>query len=147
MIAKTNPLEKPLKKDYSGKQTFELRSPDGSADIYLLIAGICVGARHGFEMPNGLEFAEETFINGNIFFGKNKVKQKSLSQLPDSCKAAAQALFEKADIFKQQGVFTEEIIQGIAKKLKAHNDEDLRERISGNKDETMKLVKKFLHCG
>jgi glutamine synthetase len=147
MISKANPLEKPIKKDFSGKQTFELRSPDGSADIYLLIAGICVGARHGFKMSKGLDFAKETFVNGNIFFSKNKEKQKSLSQLPDSCKAAAQALLEKADIFQQYGVFTEDIIHGMTKKLKAYNDEDLRESISGNKDETMKLVKKFLHCG
>lgn len=147
MIAKANPLEKPIKKDFSGKQTFELRSPDGSADIYLLIAGICVGARHGFEMPNGLDFAKETFVNGNIFSGKNKANQKKLSQLPYSCKAAAQALLEKADILQQYGVFTEDIIHGMAKKLKAYDDEHLRENISENKDEIMKLVKQFLHCG
>lgn len=147
MIAKANPRETPLKKDFSGKQTFELRSPDGSADIYLLIAGICVGARHGFEMPNGLEFAKETFVNGNIFFDKNTTKKKSLSQLPYSCKAAADTLLEKAAVFKQYNVFTEDIIQGIAKKLNAYNDENLRTKISGNKDETMKLVKEFLHYG
>ncbi|MEA2076930.1 MAG: glutamine synthetase family protein [Candidatus Marinimicrobia bacterium] len=147
MIAKANPLEIPSKKDFSDKQTFEFRSPDGSADIYLLIAGICVGARHGFEIPNGLEFANETFVDGNIFDDKHKEKQKSLSQLPDSCKAAASALLEKADILKQYNIFTENIIQEIAKKLNAYNDENLRTRISGNQEETIKLVKRFLHCG
>ncbi len=147
MIAKSNPLEIPSQKDFSDKQTFELRSPDGSADIYLLIAGICVGARHGFEMPNGLEFANETFVEGNIFDEDHKKKYKSLSQLPYSCKAAADALLEKADIFKQYNIFTENIIQVVAQKLNDYNDEDLRVRISGNQEEAMKLVTRFLHCG
>ena len=147
MVANANPLETSSQRSYSHKQTFELRSPDGSADIYLLIAGICVGARHGLEMSNGLDLAAKTYVNGNIFNEDPRDEQPALTQLPDSCKKAADALLEKADIFKKYDVFTSKLIEGIAKKLKAYHDKDLRKRISGNHDETMKLVEQFLHCG
>ena len=147
MIFDANPLEKNNIKDFSDKQTFEFRCPDGSTDIYLMIAGLCVGARHGLEMPDALEYAEKTFIDVNIFEEKHKSRQQELAQLPYSCKTAAERLQEKAEVYKKYGVFTDALINGAAKKLQAYNDEGLREKISCNKDETMKLVRKFLHCG
>jgi len=146
MVADANPLETVSTRSFSNKQTFEFRSPDGSADIYLLIAGLCVGARHGLEMKNGLEIADRTYVNGNIF-EKDHEAQHELAQLPDSCKKAADALLEKASVFQENEVFTERLIKGVAKKLKAYHDKDLRKKISGNHDETMKLVDQFLHCG
>lgn len=147
MVKNANPLEKPANKDFSDKQTFEFRCPDGSADIYLLIAGLCVGARHGVEMPNSLEFAEKTFVDVNIFDEKHKSKQEELAQLPISCKMAADYLVKQAEVFKKYDVFTDSLIQGLAKKLLEYNDENLRQKISCNKEETMKLVRRFLHCG
>jgi glutamine synthetase len=147
MVAKENPLEQPQSRDYSGKQTFELRSPDGSADIYLLIAGICAGARHGLEMPDALEFAQRTFVDVNIFDSKYTSKQDNLPQLPYSCKAASEALLQKADVFKKYDVFTDQLINGIAHQLESFDDENLREKISGSNEETINVVKRFIHCG
>ncbi len=147
MVAKENPLEQPQTRDYSGKQTFELRSPDGSADIYLLIAGICAGARHGLEMPDALDFAQRTYVDVNIFDSKHKSKQDNLPQLPYSCKAASKALLDKADVFKKYDVFTDQLINGIAHQLELFDDENLREKISGNKEEIIKVVNRFIHCG
>jgi glutamine synthetase len=147
MVAKENPLEQPQTRDYSGKQTFELRSPDGSADIYLLIAGICAGARHGLEMPDALDFAQRTYVDVNIFDSKHKSKQDNLPQLPYSCKAASKALLDKADVFKKYDVFTDQLINGIAHQLELFDDENLREKISDNKEETIKVVNRFIHCG
>lgn len=36
-----------------------MRSPDGSADLYQLIAGLAVACRRGFEMADALEVAEK----------------------------------------------------------------------------------------
>jgi len=144
MVANANPLEKASERSYSDKQTFELRSPDGSADIYLLIAGICVGALHGLEMENGLEMADKTYVN--LKHDRNS-HEHSFTQLPDSCKKAADILLEKADIFQKNDVFTQRLIEGMAKKLNAFQDKDLRKKISGNHEQTMKLVERFLHCG
>jgi len=44
-------------------------------------------------------------------------------------------------------VFTQRLIEGMAKKLNAFQDKDLRKKISGNHEQTMKLVERFLHCG
>ena len=43
-----------------------MRSPDGSADLYQLIAGLAVACRRGFEMADALEVAEKTYVNVNI---------------------------------------------------------------------------------
>ena len=64
-----------------------MRSPDGSADLYQLIAGLAVACRHGFEIENALEIAEKTYVNVNIHKKENEDKLKQLAQLPDSCAA------------------------------------------------------------
>lgn len=147
MVKKENPLEEESSEDFSDKSTFEFRCPDGSADIYLLIAGLCVGARHGFEMPDGLAFADKTFVDVNIFDDKHKHRAENLAQLPYSCMKAAAYLREQSGIYLKHNVFTPDLIEGIATGLEQYNDENLRERISCNREETMKMVRRFLHCG
>ena len=49
MCMEANPNEPHVERDYTSKQTVEMRSPDGSADIFQLLAGLCVACRHGFE--------------------------------------------------------------------------------------------------
>jgi len=70
MLRDANPLEKVEDQDFSGKQTVEFRCPDGSADVYLLIAGLAVAVRHGFEMKDALQYAKERYVDVNIFFEK-----------------------------------------------------------------------------
>lgn len=147
MIFKENPLETSGAKDLDERQTFELRSPDGSADVYLLLAGLCVGARHGLEMPDGLEFAGKTFIGGNIFSEEYKDVRRRLEQLPDSCVSAARCLEEKADVYQQYGVFPDSVIKSSIEQLRSYQDTELVKKISDNREETMKIVRRFLHCG
>ena len=45
--------------DTTQKQTVEMRSPDGSADLYQLIAGLAVACRYGFEIDDALGIAEK----------------------------------------------------------------------------------------
>jgi glutamine synthetase len=147
MVKKENPLEETQLADFSDKQTFEFRCPDGSADIYLLIAGLCVGARHGFEMSNALEFAQKTYVDVNIFDDKHKHRTVELAQLPVSCMQAAEYLRKQSQVYLQHDVFTQSLLDGIAKRLEDFKDQNLREKISCNREETMKLVRRFLHCG
>ena len=58
----------------SQKQTVEMRSPDGSADLYQLLAGLAVACRHGFEIENALDIAEKTYVNVNIHQKENEDK-------------------------------------------------------------------------
>ena len=101
-----NPLEADSNYDTTQKQTVEMRSPDGSADIYQLIAGLAVACRHGFEMENALETAERTYVNVNIHQKENEDKLKDLAQLPDSCAASADCLEKQREVFEKYNVFS-----------------------------------------
>ena len=142
-----NPLEAESNYDTTQKQTVEMRSPDGSADIYQLIAGLAVACRHGFEIENALELAEKTYVNVNIHKKENEDKLKTLAQLPDSCEASADCLERQRAIFEKHGVFSAAMIDGILKRLRSYNDRTLRQEIADNRDEMLKLVYRYFHCG
>ncbi len=147
MIHQANPQEGPVENDHTNKQTVEFRCPDGSADIYLLMAGLTVAARHGFEMENALEFARQTYVDVNIFMEEHREKLNSLSVLPGSCWESAEALLRQKDIYTKYGVFSEGMLNWIATYLKNFNDKTLRQDIGKNEAEILKLVDRFFHCG
>jgi glutamine synthetase len=147
MYLHANPQQKELKREFGNRQTVEFRCPDGSADIYLLLAGLVVAARHGFEMDNSLAFAEKTYVDVNIFDDEHKDKVKDLKQLPTSCWESAEQLEGQAAIYFKENIFPEGLIRSIVKKLKAYQDQNIREEISGDQEAVMKLVKEHFHCG
>lgn len=147
MCALANPLEQPAHYDTSRKQTVEMRSPDGSADLYQLLAGLAVACRHGFEMPDALEVAERTYVNVNIHQKENADKLEALAQLPDSCAASADCLERQRAVFEQYGVFSPAMIDGIIARLRGYDDRTLRASLEGRPDAMLALVKKYFHCG
>ena len=147
MCQLANPLEGPSNYDTSQKQTVEMRSPDGSADIYQLIAGLAVACRHGFELENALEIAEKTYVNVNIHKEENADKLSTLDQLPDSCAASADCLERQREVFEKYNVFSPAMINGIINKLRSYNDLTLRKDIEGNNEEMLNIVKRYFHCG
>lgn len=147
MCSIANPLEPVRHYDTTQKQTVEMRSPDGSADIYQLIAGLAVACRYGFEMENGLEVAENTYVNVNIHQAENAEKLASLATLPDSCYASAECLNSQREIFESHGVFSPAMINGIIKKLQSYNDQTLREDINNDTEKMLSLVRQYFHCG
>lgn len=142
-----NPLEPVSDYDTTQKQTVEMRSPDGSADIYQLIAGLAVACRYGFELDNALQIAEDTYVNVNIHKSENAARLSTLAQLPDSCMASADALQAWRSVFEKYNVFSPAMIDGIIMKLKSYNDGSLRSELEGKPEEMLKLVKRFFHCG
>ncbi|MBQ8224440.1 MAG: glutamine synthetase [Bacteroides sp.] len=142
-----NPLEAECLYDTTQKQTVEMRSPDGSADLYQLIAGLAVACRHGFELENALEIADRTYVNVNIHRQENADKLKCLEQLPDSCEASADCLERQRAIFEQHKVFSPAMIDGIIAKLRAYGDRTLRHDLEGKPNEMMALVKRYFYCG
>jgi len=145
MVCDANPLEEKNDNNFSSKQTIELRSADGSADIYLLLAGIVTAARHGFEMPNAVDFAKKLYIDVNIFKDEAKELAKSLNHLPSSCSESADKLNEKRRYFEKYGVFPAGTIDNVIRYLKAFNDLGLSEKLYGNNKEIQKLIEKYLH--
>lgn len=146
MCSQVNPLEN-ASVSKADKQTVELRSADGSANIYQLLAGMIVSAKSGFEMQNALKRAEELYVSVNIHSAGNEDKLCKLNSLPDSCSASAKALEADRMIFEKDGIFAPEMIDGIISRLKSYRDKNLRAEIGSNRQEMLELVNKYWHCG
>jgi glutamine synthetase len=146
MIKDANPQETGEIPYVPGKQTVELRSGDGSANLYLYVAGIIVAAQHGLEMPKALEMADKLYMNVNIFDEQHKDKLAKLEFLPQSCWESAERLIEKRQFFEKNGIFPAGLLDQTAEKLKSFNDKDLSERLYGKEEELRELVMKYLHC-
>lgn len=142
-----NPLEKSSEIDTTQKQTVEMRSPDGSADVYQLIAALCVACRTGLEMNRALEIAEEKYVSVNIHDAKNADKLAKLDQLPDSCVASAKCLSDQREYYEKENVFSKNMIDGIIKQLEAFNDTTLRKDVENKPQEMLRIVNKYFHCG
>lgn len=147
IVADLNPLEKAVKKDRSQKQTVEFRCPDGSADIYLLLAGLVCAARHGFEMEGALDFAEKTYVDVDIHRPENKQLVESLAQLPASCWESADELSAHRTIFEKHGVFNSEMIDDIVKQLKSFKDQKIRKEIEKKPEIMTQMVQEYFYCG
>lgn len=147
MCAAANPLEQPAHYDTTQKQTVEIRSADGSADVYLLMAGLAVACRYGLERADALEIAERTYVNVNIHKEENRARLDALAQLPDSCAASADCLERQREVFEQRGVFSHAMIDGMIRRLRGYDDRTLRRDIEGNNEEMLRLVRRYFHCG
>lgn len=146
MCSQANPLEKAAEA-IPDKQTVELRSADGSADIYQLIAAMVTAARTGFEMENAIERSKDLYVSVNIHQDENKEKLDALKSLPDSCAASAKALRNDRALFEKYDVFNPAMIDGIINKLEGYNDANLRQEINGDREKMLELVRKYWHCG
>jgi glutamine synthetase len=146
MIKDVNPNEPSDARDFSSKQTFEFRVPDGSADIYLLMAGLIVAGQYGLQMENSLQIAEELYANVDIFAPHYKEKLDKLEQLPTCCWESADHLLEKREVFENNGIFPKGTIDAVAKNLKKYEDNGLNDRILGKVDKIMSIVEKYIHC-
>ncbi len=119
------------------KQTFEIRSADASADVYLLLAALAVAARVGVSDPKALEVAEKTYVDIDIHRNEQSDKVKNLKTLPINCADSAEALAAIRNIFEEEGVFSPRLIDGTIARLKSFPPgEDIAS-----------LVAKYYHCG
>ena len=147
MCSLINPLENASNIDTAQKQTVEIRSADGSADIYQLLAGLTVACRYGFEMNNALVIAQQTYVDVNIHLAEHQDKVNRLDHLPDSCVASAERLLQQRAIYEQYNVFSPAMIDGVINKLRNFNDENLRREVQNDPSKMMELVNTYFHCG
>ncbi len=145
MCAKLNPGTEALSLDTSMKQTFEIRSADGSADIYLLIASLAVALRHGLELENGLELAQRTYVDVNIHRSENAAILEKLAQLPVNCAASADCLDQVRGIFEDRGVFSPGLIDGLMARLRSYDQAEADAALA-DPELMLKLVQRYIHC-
>lgn len=127
------------------KQTVEMRSPDSSADIYQLMAGLCTACRHGLEMPvdRALDITRKNYAGLNI----HTKGSKDFAELPGCCAESADCLENAREIFEAHHVFSSRMIDGIIRSLRAFGDKGLLSRIEDKPSEVAALVRKYFYCG
>jgi glutamine synthetase len=146
MILDANPQQQwddSIKMD--SRQTVEFRAPDGSADLYNLLAGLVVATHRGLNLPDALERATRSYIDVGNIKKENKPGTDNLQHLPTSCWDSADSLTKKREIFEMNNIFPEGMIDSIVRKLKSYDDKDLSDRLIGNDEELRKLVIKYIH--
>ena len=141
MIKDANPGETDEAAALMNSQTIELRSPDGSANVHQLLAGMTVAALAGLENKDSLKMAESLYVSSNAS------QRRDLEQLPASCWEAADMLLKQRHFYEKYNVFPPRMIDKLAADLKAHNDKDMSEKLFGNATALKELVQRFIHCG
>ncbi len=131
------------------KQTVEMRSADGSADVYFMIAGLITAARTGFEMDRkeALETAARTYVDVNIHAKENESILNSLHEVPSSCWESACELDKHRALYEAKGVFSPGMIDGVIAQLKSYRDKDIRAEVAAHPEKLMEMVRRFYHCG
>ena len=147
MCAAANPMETVTDYDTNQKQTVEMRSPDGSADLYFLMAGLCVACRHGLEREDTLEKSQKTYVDGDIHSEKNRELLAGLEQLPTCCAESGEWLEKQRAFFEEKGVFSPRAIDGMIRNLKAMNDKGLYASLQNDEPKLLALVEQYFHCG
>lgn len=141
MIYDANPMEPREDKTIMNNQTVEFRSPDGSANVHQLLAGLTVAALYGLEKPDALQIAEKLYVC------EDASCVEGLNQLPASCFEAADALLKDRQVYENNDIFPPGMIDRIAQELKAYGDQNMSEKLFGNADALKEIVNKYIHCG
>ena len=141
---KINPQQNNPFSETEGRQTVELRSPDGSALVYLLLAGITMAAEWGLTNDESLELANKLFVTGNIFH--NKELLNSLPALPQSCVESARILFEKRQLYERDNIFPPSIIDYVSEILNREQDENMNQILADlPADDRLLETRKIMH--
>jgi len=111
-------------------QTFELRSPDASANPYLLFASILLAVEYGLTHDDSIKIAERHYVEGKKLFKH--------ASLPTSCVESASHLEKDRKYYEADGIFPERVIDKTIEKLKQFKNE---------KAKTEELTIKYLHSG
>ena len=143
-----NPRETTDYEDARGRQTVEIRSPDGSAHGHLLLAGLVTAAEYGLTQPGMVELADRTRVEGNIF--KDPDLLRRLEALPSSCVHAARRLREHRALYDEYGVFPPHAIDHVCHLLEIEDDEYLGSKLEAMSDEerlayTRNLMHRDIH--
>lgn len=145
MCAQANPGRGRCQCNAANRQTVEIRSADGSADIHLFLAGLAVAARWGFEADNALEIACDTYVDINIHAAGNADVQERLKHLPSSCYASADCLLDDRAVYEADGVFNPLMIDAQIEKLRSYDDAALSRDMEP--EAMLEMVRRYFYCG
>ena len=126
-------------------QTFEIRSPDGSAHPYHLLSALGAAIHWGLTNPDeALKIAEDLYLEGNLF--EDKAKGYRYDDLPASCAEAAKYLEQERMLYEEMG-FPPELIEGVIKRLNSYEEEDIYKEFEKDPEKMKGFLGKYIHCG
>lgn len=122
-----NPQQKTKLENIESRQTVELRSPDGSANVHLLLAGIAMAAEWGLtNKEESLELAKKGYVTGNIH---SNPEYDTLPVLATSCVNSSGIIEENRELFERNDIYPKRVIDWVIDFLKNENDNDLNVRL------------------
>lgn len=136
-------------KNHTDRQTVELRTPDGSALIHLMLAGITMAvdwaiAEAPKENRDPLELASSLYVKGNIFADKKLLRQ--LPILPGSCVQSAKLLLKKRHLYERERIFPPSVVEYVANLLTAEDDDRLQENFFHlPEDKRLPALRRIMH--
>lgn len=137
----------PMKFDASQRQTIEIRSGDGSANVSSYIAAIVMAGMHGFRLPDAEEIAKSTYVSGNVHSEENAERFADLEALPANCADSADRLAAQRAIYEESGIFSPMMIDGQIAALRSFKDEDLHNKVKEDHAALRSMISEFFHCG
>lgn len=148
LASKINPQDKTFYESYEGRQTVELRSPDGSAFIHALLAGVCLAVRSGLKSKNSIEIAKKAYMSGNAFSEESNMV--NMDKLPSSCVEGASTLEECREFYEEGNTFQSGLLDFYIELLKSENDKEMNMMLGDlpaddRLNETRKIMHKDLH--
>jgi len=125
-------------------QTIELRSPDGSALIHLLLAGITMAAEWGFQGDQSLDLAKKYYADKDVY---NDLKRlDTYLSLPTSCVESSRLLLKKRELYERDSIFPQSVIDFVAKLLLAENDEMISQKLADLPlNDRLHEIRKIMH--
>ena len=128
----------------SERQTVELRSPDGSANAHLLMAGITMAADWGLSnLKESMDLAKVSRITGSVDTSSSSAE---ISELATSCAESSEKLLSQRKLYERGDVFPAQVINFVSKILQAENDRYLNNRLlSLNEDERIVESRRIMH--
>ncbi len=111
----------------SARQTVELRSPDGSANVHLLMAGITMAADWG--MSNAKHSTELALKSRIQSPQQANADNSEVEDLASSCTESAEKLLSQRKLYERDNVFPHQVINYVTKLLQSENDRYLNSRL------------------
>lgn len=126
------------------RQTVELRSPDGSTVVHLLLAGIAMAVEWGMTNERSLEMAEKLRWDSSESMGEKFLE--SAPVLPASCADSARILSKRRDLYERDGVFLPAVIDYSIRLLQEEDDGQLNKKLADmHQNDRLREMRKIMH--
>ena len=124
-----------------GSQTVELRTPDGSALVHLLLAGVTMGVQWGLTHPEAADLAAKLYVPS-----AGMRPPAELPLLPSSCVKSACRLRARRDFYERDGVFPAAVVDYVSEFLDREDDDGLLSRLAAlPADERLRHTRRIMH--